>query len=49
MTSRLILASQEVHDSHRQQILQERADKIANKLREKAGILAVVLSGSVAR
>lgn len=49
MTSRLILASQEVHDSRRQQIMQERAGKTANNLRKQAGILGVVLSGSAAR
>lgn len=49
MTSRLILSSQEVHDSRRQRIMQERAGKTANNLRKQAGILGVVLSGSTAR
>lgn len=49
MTSQLILASQEVHDLHRQQIMQERAGKTAHNLRKQTGVIGVVLSGSVAR
>jgi len=49
MTSQLILSSQEVHDSRRQQIMQERATRTADDLRKQTGILGVVLSGSVAR
>src|SRR3989344_672615 len=49
MAVRLILASQEIHDPHRQQLMKKRARRIADGLRKQKGILGVLLSGSVAR
>lgn len=49
MTSRLILAPQEKHNSLRQQIMRDRANKTTQHLKNQKGILGVVLSGSTAR
>lgn len=49
MNPRIILASQEVHDPRRQQIMRERASEIAKDISKQTGVLGIMLTGSVAR
>ncbi len=49
MNSTIILAPQETHDQSRQQIMKDRAIRTANILKKQAGIVGILLSGSVVR